>query len=321
MKKSILFNFEVDKKNNKIQVERSFQAPIDLVWAAWTESDLLDQWWAPKPYQSVTKSMDFKEGGRWHYYMLSPEGDKHWCLFDYEKIIPQNYYSGLDAFCDENGAMNTSQPRVKWENEFKAQEDGSVVVYCHLNFETLNDLENIIKMGFKEGFTAGLENLDQYIASQFYLRQQNKLHSKSRVSFYVNFPGNTEEAFNFYKSVFKTDFVNGIHRFDEVPSDPNHPPIAEHVKKMVLHVELPLLGDFILMGTDAPKEMGFTVNGGNNMHINLEPDSKEEADRLFNELSKGGKIEMPIQDMFWGAYFGSFTDRFGINWMVNYQTK
>ena len=143
----------------------------------------------------------------------------------------------------------------------------------------------------------------------------------ARVSTYVNFPGSTEEAFNFYKSVFKAEFVNGIQRFGDMPADPNQAPMSESVKKMVLHVELPILGGHILMGTDAPKEMGFNVVQGNNMYINLESDSKEEATRLFNELSAGGKIEMPIQDMFWGAYFGSLTDKFGINWMVNYQYK
>ena len=90
---------------------------------------------------------------------------------------------------------------------------------------------------------------------------------------------------------------------------------------MVLHVELPIVGGHILMGTDAPKEMGFTLTKGNNMHINLEPDSREEAKRLFDALSEGGQIEMPIEDTFWGAYYGSFTDKFGINWMINYQNK
>lgn len=320
MNTTILFNFLVDKENKKINVERSFDAPIDLVWAAWTEADILDQWWAPKPYKTVTKSMNFSEGGRWHYYMLSPAGDKHWCLFDYDVIKPLKYFSGIDAFCDENGVMNNTKPRVKWKNDF-SQQDEETIVTCQLQFEKLEDLEAIIQMGFKEGFTAGLENLDQYIAAQFYLRKQNKPNNKARVSTYVNFPGNTEEAFNFYKSVFKTDFVNGIKRFDEIPSDPNQPPVADNVKKMVLHVELPLLGDHVLMGTDAPKEMGFTVTQGNNMHINLETESKEQADKLFNGLSAGGKIEMPIQDMFWGAYFGSFTDKFGINWMIHYQNK
>jgi len=88
---------------------------------------------------------------------------------------------------------------------------------------------------------------------------------------------------------------------------------------MVFHIELPILGGHILIGTDAPKEMGFTVTQGNNMHIQLEPESKEEAQRLFDELSVGGTIVQPIQDMFWGAYYGSFTDQFGINWIITYQ--
>ena len=90
---------------------------------------------------------------------------------------------------------------------------------------------------------------------------------------------------------------------------------------MVLHVELPIIGGHILMGTDAPKEMGFTLKQGNNMHICLEPETREEADRLFNELSVGGNITMPMADMFFGSYFGEFSDKYGINWMINYQKK
>lgn len=88
-----------------------------------------------------------------------------------------------------------------------------------------------------------------------------------------------------------------------------------------MHVALPILGGHMLMGTDAPETMGFKVNQGNNVYINLEPDTKEEADKLFAALSVNGKVEMPMQQMFWGAYFGSFTDQFGINWMVNCNTK
>ncbi|WP_194776220.1 SRPBCC domain-containing protein [Pararhodonellum marinum] len=320
MNPAILFNFEVDKTNHSIHVERSFPAPIDLVWAAWTEAEILDQWWAPKPYQAVTKSLDFKVGGRWHYYMKGPEGDIHWCRFDYESIEKEKSFSGIDAFCDENANMNNTKPRVKWKNEF-SEEENNTLVNIHLEFNSLEDLETIIQMGFKEGFTAGLENLDQYINAQFYLRLQKKTNNHVRVNTYVNFPGNTEEAFNFYRNVFKTEFVNGIQRFGDIPADSDHPPIAENVKKLVLHVELPLIGNHILMATDSPKEMGFTVVPGNNMHINLEPESREEATRLFDALSVGGKIEMPLQDTFWGAYYGSFTDQFGINWMINYQIK
>lgn len=320
MNKAILFNFSVDKVNNKINVERTFDAPIDLVWAAWTEADILDQWWAPKPYKTVTKSLNFKEGGRWLYYMLSPEGEKHWCLFDYQVIKPLNYFSGNDAFCDEKGVVNNTKPKVKWENNFKSNLN-KTTVKIQLQFEKLEDLETIIQMGFKEGFTAGLENLDDYISAQFYLRKQNKTDNKPRVTSYLNFPGNTEEAFSFYKSVFKTDFINGIKRFGEIPPDTGHPPVSDEIKKMVLHVELPIVGGHVLMGTDAPKEMGFNLNPGNNMHICIEPETREEAKRLFDELSVGGNVTMPLADMFFGAYFGEFKDRFGINWMINYQKK
>lgn len=320
MNATILSNFLVDKEHKKIIVERSFSAPLDLVWAAWTEADILDQWWAPKPYQAKTKSLDFREGGRWLYVMAGPEGDKHWSMAEYKKIVPQTLLSWLDAFCDENEKVRTDFPRSLWKIAFE-EEDQQTIVSLNITYNDLADLEKIVSLGFKEGFSAGLDNLDQYINAQFYLRKKNKPNNKARVSTYVNFPGNTEEAFKFYRSVFRTEFINGIQRFEDLPADPNHPPIADNVKKMVLHVELPIMNGHILMGTDAPKEMGFTLTQGNNMHIQLEPSSKTEADRIFNELSKGGKIEMPIQDMFWGAYFGSFTDKYGINWMVNYQNK
>lgn len=320
MRKSILFNFNVDKTNNQIKVERSFNAPLGLVWAAWTEADILDRWWGPKPWRAETKYMDFREGGYWLYAMISPQNEKHWSRADYEKIVPKKYFSAYDGFCDEEGNLNAAMPRNKWENSFTANGDQTLVNIL-LTFDSLEDLEKIIEMGFQEGFTAGLENLDQYIAAQFYLRKQNKTNNMTRVSTYLNFQGKTEEAFNFYKKVFKSDFINGIKRFGDLPKDPNQTPIAESVKNMVLHIELPIMGGHILMGTDAPKEMGFTVTQGNNMHIQIEPESREEAKRLFDELSVGGKIEQPIQDMFWGAYYGSFTDQFGINWMINYQEK
>lgn len=142
-----------------------------------------------------------------------------------------------------------------------------------------------------------------------------------RVSTYLNFPRSTEDAFLFYKSVFNSDFSAPIARFKDIPPHPGQPPIAEADKNLVLHVVLPILGGHVLMGTDAPESMGFTVTSGNNVSINLEPDTRAETDRLFKALSDGGKIEMPLQDMFWGAYFGTFIDRFGIRWMFNCANK
>jgi uncharacterized glyoxalase superfamily protein PhnB len=196
MNPNLLFDFSVNKDSNTINVKRQFAADLPLVWDAWTKPELLDQWWAPKPFRNKTKSMDFREGGAWHYAMISPENITHWCR------------------------------------------------------------------------TGG-----------------------------------------------------GIQRFGDIPADSSHPPVADVIKKMVLHVELPITGNHILMGTDAPKEMGFTLVQGNNMHISVEPETREEAKRIFDQLSAGGTISMPLQDMFFGAYFGEFTDKYGINWMINFQTK
>lgn len=139
----------------------------------------------------------------------------------------------------------------------------------------------------------------------------------ARVSTYVNFPRTTEEAFRFYRAVFQTEFLGPVARFGEMPSAPDQPPLAEADKDLVMHVELPILGGHVLMGTDAPESMGFSVTPGNNVYINLEPDTRVETDRLFAALAEGGVVEMPLQDMFWGGYFGSLTDRFGIRWMFN----
>ena len=143
----------------------------------------------------------------------------------------------------------------------------------------------------------------------------------AKVSTYLNFPRNTEEAFNFYKFVFGGDFVGGIHRFSEVPSQEGQPPMAEADKKLVMHVALPILGGHMLMGTDAPESLGFSVRYGNNIYINLEPDTRKETERLFKALSEEGKVEMQLQEMFWGDYFGSCKDKYGVQWMFNCTSK
>ena len=143
----------------------------------------------------------------------------------------------------------------------------------------------------------------------------------ARVSTYLNFPRNTEEAFTFYKSVFGTEFIGEINRFSTVPPQEGQPPMAEEDKNLVMHVALPILGGHVLMGSDAPESMGFKVTPGNNMYINLEPDTRAETKKLFDSLSEGGKVEMPLAEMFWGDYFGSCTDKFGMRWMFNCTSK
>lgn len=143
----------------------------------------------------------------------------------------------------------------------------------------------------------------------------------AKTSTYLNFSRNTEEAFNFYKTVFGGNFVGGIHRMGEVPPQEGQPALPEEDKNLVMHVALPILGGHILMGTDAPESMGFTVNFGNNIYINLEPDTLPETETLFQKLSDGGKVSMPLTKMFWGAHFGSCTDKYGVQWMFNCETK
>jgi PhnB protein len=139
-----------------------------------------------------------------------------------------------------------------------------------------------------------------------------------RVSTYLNFRRNTEEAFRFYRSVFGGEFTGGgIARLGDAPVPEGMPGLSEEDKKLVMHVELPILGGHLLMGTDAPESMGFNLNFGNNVYINLETDTRAETKKLFDALSTGGEITMELQDMFWGAYYGICTDKYGIQWMFN----
>ncbi len=141
------------------------------------------------------------------------------------------------------------------------------------------------------------------------------------VSTYLNFSNKTEEAFNFYKSVFGGEFMGDIMRFGDVPPSPNIPHMPESDKNLVMHVALPILGGHLLMGSDAPESMNFRISTGNNMYIMLSPDTRAETRRLFNALSKEGNIEMELQDMFWGDYYGSCSDKFGVQWMFNCSEK
>lgn len=138
------------------------------------------------------------------------------------------------------------------------------------------------------------------------------------ISTMITLPGKTEEAFNFYKSVFGTDFHGEIMRWSDMPAQNGHA-LSDADKKLVMHIELPIADGYVLMGADdvggAPA--GFKTAYGNNIAICLNPDTKAEADRLFHGLSAGGNVTMPMTNMFWGDYYGDFTDQYGVRWMIN----
>lgn len=135
------------------------------------------------------------------------------------------------------------------------------------------------------------------------------------INTYLNFDGKAEEAFNFYKSVFGGEFVT----FQRMKDAPGMEQLPADEKERIMHVSLPISKGYTLMASDTLPSAGHTITEGNNYHISVGADSEEETRRLFNGLSAGGKVTMPLEKMFWGALFGSFTDKFGINWMVNYE--
>ncbi|MEK6478435.1 VOC family protein [Catalinimonas sp. 4WD22] len=135
---------------------------------------------------------------------------------------------------------------------------------------------------------------------------------------YLNFNGNTEEAFNFYKSVFGGEFIGGISRFKDMPEAGNVP---EKDQDKIMHIALPIGKGNILMGTDALESMGHKLHMGDNISLSLDAESEAEADQLFEKLSAGGKVSMPMEKAFWGDYFGMCTDKFGKQWMISYAYK
>tara|TARA_R100000935_G_C2831951_1_gene165615 strand:+ start:962 stop:1456 length:495 start_codon:yes stop_codon:yes gene_type:complete len=159
MKDKSLTVFKKDKANKKIYIQHNFSASLNIVWSAFTESEILDRWWAPKPWIAQTEKMEFSEGGYWLYVMIGPKGDKHWGRTDYKTITPQKDFTALDAFCNSNGELIQDLPQNHWKTSF-SEESNSTIVNFELTFNTLDDLERLIEMGMKEGFIAALDNLD-----------------------------------------------------------------------------------------------------------------------------------------------------------------
>ena len=157
-------NFIVDKENSKVKVTRQFAAPLSKVWAAWTQSELLDQWWAPKPWKTRTKKMDFREGGQWIYTMNGPEGEEHWCRADFKTISLNKSFKVSESFCDQNGNITHDFPIAYWHCEF-IEASNKTTVNIEISYDSLADLEKYMELGFQEGFTSALGNLDDLFAS------------------------------------------------------------------------------------------------------------------------------------------------------------
>jgi uncharacterized protein YndB with AHSA1/START domain len=164
MKTNLRFDFIVDKANNQLTLKREFLGHRQLVWDCYTKSELLDQWFAPKPLTTKTKSMDFREGGHWHYAMVDPNGAEYWGYTEYVTIKPIDYYTALDAFSNEKGELNKELPRAKWKVEFTDLGERTLNQTV-VQYNSLSDLETVIQMGMEEGMKLTLEKLDELLAT------------------------------------------------------------------------------------------------------------------------------------------------------------
>lgn len=157
--------FIKDVAKSAVTVKKSFDAPLKEVWRAWTDSEMLDQWWGPEPWRAVTKSMNFVVGGQWHYYMAGPNGEQHHCRADYKSIEPEKSFSVRDCFCNQAGEEDTSFPPNHWDVSFD-EENGITNVMVVITFESAEDMQKYVEMGFEQGFTIGLSQLDKFFAEK-----------------------------------------------------------------------------------------------------------------------------------------------------------
>ncbi len=272
MTNDLLFDFTVDKAAKTVFITREFDADLSLVWDAFTKAEILDQWVAPKPLVSKTKFMDFKVGGRRFYAMVSPEGQERWSIQKYTSISPKTNFKMFNAFADKD--ENPELPGSDWDYTFSEQ-NGKTTVSITIYNESLARMEKMIEMGFTEGFKASMNNLENLLAtlsesdvSSIILivirNKQSKNKIMALINPHINFNGNAEEAFTFYKSVFGGEFAKII-RFKDLAS-PEFP-VAEKEENKIMHIALPIGKSNILMANDVPESMGRTNENENRSKI------------------------------------------------------
>lgn len=162
MNSNLLFDFSVDTENRTIRIQREFDATPELVWQAWTTAELLDQWCAPNPYRTETKTLDFREGGFWHYAIVSPEGNKHWSRYDYQHIVPKKSIRELRVFSDENGTVNPHFPRTECTTIF-GEKNGTTLVTVTERYGISDVFEKMATTSHRKGFSSHLKNLDKLL--------------------------------------------------------------------------------------------------------------------------------------------------------------
>jgi uncharacterized glyoxalase superfamily protein PhnB/uncharacterized protein YndB with AHSA1/START domain len=305
-------NQESNTVDREIRLTRLVDAPVKLVWEVWTNPEHIKEWWGPSGFTNTITKMDVQENGEWDSIMHGPDGTDYKNRSIFREIVKHKkiVYEHI------------SSPKYLATISFQARGKKTLIDW-QMVFESKEQLIQVVKT-FKadEGLRQNMEKLGHYLSTGLQLRKQMKTKTMARVTTYLNFPGTTEDAFKHYQAIFNGEFTGvGLRRFGDIKMPEGMPALSDTEKRLIIHAELTIIAGHVLMATDSPESMGFKVEKGNNMHVNIEPESKEETKRLFDALSAGGDITMPLQDMFWGAYFGTCTDKFGINWMFNWTEK
>lgn len=158
-------NIVTDPSQKTLHITRDFKAPVEKVWKAWTDPEILDQWWAPGPWKNTTLHMDFREGGYWLYYMMGPGGEKHYCRGDFESILLEDSIRYLGHFCDELGTISADFPAIHWTIHFLPKDERTSTIEVTIDMADPASLQILVERGFKQGFTMGLDNLDRVLAT------------------------------------------------------------------------------------------------------------------------------------------------------------
>lgn len=165
MTAEVPLSITADMQTNQLTIRRSFDAPKVLVWDCYTKAELLDQWFAPEPLTARTKSMEFREGGHWHFAMIDPDGTEYWARFDYEAIDPIDSYRARDAFSDETGAVNCDMPVSVWDVTFEETAPGTVVQIL-ATYESAEAMQSVRDMGMEEGMKSVFDRLDSLLKTR-----------------------------------------------------------------------------------------------------------------------------------------------------------
>ena len=298
--------------DREIVITRLLNAPIELVWEVWTNPNHIKNWWGPNGFTNTITKMEISPEGEWDLIMHGPDGTDYKNKSIFKEIIPHQKLV----------YEHVTGPKFTATIQFEKQGEQTYLRWQML-FDTKEELIQTVKaFNAAEGLKQNVDKLDAYLKARFNLQNQMRTTGNARICTYLNFPGTTEEAIGFYQKALKGKLLGkGFTRLGDVKGPEGMPPLSDTDKNLILHVELETLGGHIIKATDAPESMGFTLNSGNNMHISIEPESRAETKRIFEALAIGGTITMELKDMFFGAYYGSLTDKYGINWMVNFKNE